>query len=51
MANNPYTNKVVLADGTVLIDLTGDDVSASDVLSGKKVSPAQRRSRHRLLHL
>lgn len=36
MANNPYTNKVVLADGTVLIDLTADDVSASDVLSGKK---------------
>ena len=34
---NQYTNKVVLADGTVLIDLTGDDVLASDVLSGKKV--------------
>lgn len=36
MANNPNTNKVVLADGTVLIDLTGDDVQASDVLKGKK---------------
>ena len=36
MANNPYANKVVLANGQVLIDLTGDDVSASDVLSGKK---------------
>lgn len=29
-------NKVVLGDGTVLVDLTGDDVGASDVLSGKK---------------
>ena len=28
-------NKVVLADGTVLIDLTGDDVTESDVSSGK----------------
>ena len=36
MASNPYVNKVVLADGTTLIDLTGDDVSAADVLSGKK---------------
>ena len=36
MASNEYTNKVVLADGTVLIDLTGDDVTASDVLSGIK---------------
>lgn len=36
MASNPYTNKVVLADGTVLMDLTGDDVTASDVLSGIK---------------
>ena len=36
MASNPYVNKVVLADGTTLIDLTGDDVAASDVLSGKK---------------
>lgn len=36
MAQNQNVNKVVLADGTVLIDLTGDDVSASDVLAGKK---------------
>lgn len=28
-------NKVVLADGTVLIDLTGDDVTEADVASGK----------------
>ena len=31
---NTYNSKVVLADGTVLIDLTGDTVTASDVLSG-----------------
>lgn len=36
MANNQYCNKVVLADGTVLIDLTGDDVTAGDVLYGIK---------------
>lgn len=36
MANNQYVNKVSLADGTVLIDLTGDDVKLSDVLSGIK---------------
>ena len=36
MASNPYVNKVVLADGTTLMDLTGDDVTASDVLSGIK---------------
>ena len=35
MANNQYINKVVYG-GTTLIDLTGDDVTASDVLSGKK---------------
>ena len=34
MAINQYTNKVVLADGRVLIDLTNDDVTAADVLSG-----------------
>lgn len=33
---NEYCNKVVLADGRTLIDLTGDDATASDVLSGKK---------------
>ena len=35
MANNQNINKVVYA-GTTLIDLTGDDVTAGDVLSGKK---------------
>ena len=36
MASNEYVNKVVLADGRVLIDLTNDDVGAADVLSGKR---------------
>ena len=36
MANNEYCNKVVLADGRTLIDLTGDDATAADVLYGKK---------------
>ena len=35
MAPNPYINKVVYGNDT-LIDLTGDDVTAADVLSGKK---------------
>ena len=35
MANNQYVNKVIYG-GDTLIDLTGDDVAASDVLSGKK---------------
>lgn len=35
MANNQNVNKVVYA-GSTLIDLTGDDVTAGDVLSGKK---------------
>lgn len=34
MANNPYVNKVSLADGTTLIDLTSDTVTASSMLSG-----------------
>lgn len=34
MAENQYVNKVVYG-GDTLIDLTGDDVAASDVLSGK----------------
>lgn len=34
MANN-YYNKILKADGTVLIDLTGDDVNESDVARGK----------------
>lgn len=32
---NEYTNKVILGS-EVLIDLTGDDIAASDVLAGKK---------------
>lgn len=35
MAENQYINKVVYG-GNTLIDLTGDDVRATDVLSGKK---------------
>ena len=35
MADNLYINKVVYG-GNTLIDLTGDDVTASDVLTGKK---------------
>ena len=34
MANNPYVNKVSLADGTTLIDLTSDTVVASVMLPG-----------------
>ena len=35
MASKQYINKVIYG-GNTLIDLTGDDVAASDVLSGKK---------------
>lgn len=35
MASNPYVNKIIFA-GEVKMDLTGDDVTASDVLSGIK---------------
>lgn len=35
MAENQYVNKVVYG-GDTLMDLTGDDVTAGDVLSGKK---------------
>ena len=35
MASNQYINKVIYG-GQTLIDLTADDVAASDVLSGKK---------------
>lgn len=35
MANNQYVNKVIYG-GQTLLDLTVDDVAASDVLSGKK---------------
>lgn len=34
MASNPHVNKVVLANGTTLIDLTGDTVAAGKMLSG-----------------
>lgn len=34
MASNPYNNKVQLADGTVLMDLTQDTVTAGKLLSG-----------------
>lgn len=36
MANNPYVNKVDLADGTTLIDLTSDTVTAGSMLYGIK---------------
>ena len=36
MASNEYVNKVVLADGRTLIDLTGDDVGRNYVLNGIK---------------
>ena len=34
MASNPYVNRVELADGRVLMDLTGDTVTAAKLLSG-----------------
>lgn len=34
MASNPYVNKVVLANGTTLIDISGDTVTAAKLLSG-----------------
>lgn len=34
MANNPYVNKVQLANGRTLIDLTSDTVSAAKMLYG-----------------
>lgn len=35
MANNPYVNKVQLANGTTLIDISDTTAVASDVASGK----------------
>lgn len=35
MAQNQYVNQVGLADGTILIDLTRDTVTAADVRAGK----------------
>lgn len=34
MANNPYVNKVELADGNVLIDISQDTVAAGKMMSG-----------------
>lgn len=34
MASNPYVNKVELADGRTLIDISGDTVTAEKMLSG-----------------
>ena len=34
MANNPYVNKVQLADGATLIDISADTVTAADVRVG-----------------
>ncbi len=34
MAENPYINKVQMADGTVLMDLTNDTLTAEHMLSG-----------------
>lgn len=39
MASNPYKNKVVY-DGTTLIDLTGDTVTAADLRYGKTAHDA-----------
>lgn len=35
MPENKYANKIVLGDGTVLIDLTKDDIEESAVLAGR----------------
>lgn len=34
MANNPYVNKVELADGTTLMDISSDTVAADKILDG-----------------
>ena len=34
MADNLYNNKVQLANGTVLLDLTEDTITSDDLLSG-----------------
>lgn len=34
MAENPYINKVQMADGRVLMDLTEDTITAEHMLSG-----------------
>jgi len=35
MASNPYVNKVDLANGTILIDLSQDTATQADVAQGK----------------
>lgn len=35
MASNPYVNKVILANGTTVIDITDTTATASDVAQGK----------------
>lgn len=39
MASNPYVNKVIYGNQT-LMDLTGDDITAADILAGKKAHDA-----------
>ena len=34
MADNPYINKVQMADGTVLMDLTNDTLTSEHMLAG-----------------
>lgn len=34
MADNPYINKVQMADGTVLMDLTNDTLTSDHMLAG-----------------
>lgn len=34
MANNPYVNRVQMADGTVLMDISADTVTAGSMLNG-----------------
>lgn len=34
MANNPYVNKIQLADGTSLIDISSDTVTADKLMQG-----------------
>lgn len=34
MASNPYANKVQLADGTIVMDISGDTVTADKLLAG-----------------
>lgn len=35
MANNPYVNKVIKADGTTIIDISDTTAAAADVAVGK----------------